>query len=232
MNYLNENHVSECRIVKEGPDLTLPPVRFVVLKERGGVNAYTIPIVSCGKMMVSITDCKPMEIRVLIFRPGAFPCVDLMIDPAPHAAAKQARIDAKIKQHEERNGEKYPTRLSNLFLDPATLSLSLRILRLNGARPAPPKRSRWSLSDRQFRVFARSLAVTHPALYQSAESSATLTGSYGQLEWLSTPTSARQGSFGWRRCGFHAPPFGLTSPVLCAHPFLLQRVPGTLFACF
>ena len=36
MNYLDENHVSECQILKDGPDLTVPPVRFVFLKERGG----------------------------------------------------------------------------------------------------------------------------------------------------------------------------------------------------
>ena len=119
MNYLNENHVSECRIVKEGPDLTLPPVKIVFLKERGGVNAYTIPIVSCGKMMVCITDCEPMELRVLIFRPGAFPCVDLMIDPAPHAAAKQARIDAKIKQHKEEERRGVPDPVEHSFPGPS-----------------------------------------------------------------------------------------------------------------
>jgi hypothetical protein len=119
MNFLNENHVSECRIVKKGPDLTLPPVRFVFLKERGGGNAYTIPVVSWGKMMVSITECEPMEIRVLVFRPGAFPCVALMIDPAPHAVAKQARIDAKVKQHEEEELGRLPDSVQHSVARPS-----------------------------------------------------------------------------------------------------------------
>ena len=101
MDYLNENHVDHCQILMEGPDLTASPVKFVSLRERGGFDTYTVPVVASGRMTVSVNLCEPIDIEVLVFRPGTFPCIDMMLDPVLHVKAKQQRIAAAVKVHKE-----------------------------------------------------------------------------------------------------------------------------------
>jgi hypothetical protein len=117
MNHLNEKHEHECAYVSNGP------VQYEFLKERDRNNAYVVPIVSSGKLKVSVRGCERVEIEVLIFRPGSQPCGDMIFDPRPHDLAKEHRIAADVKANADAQAP-----------EPAPPEL----VHSGEARPAPP----------------------------------------------------------------------------------------------